>query len=135
MGLERAVLLADAGQVTVNDLQIGEQATQASSSGGSPVVRIPPAGIPLEEIERQAVVEALKMSNWVQKEAAELLGMSPSEYLRDVRLKRAHTLLQQSAGNISEIAYAVGFDSLSSFTRAFKTRYGVAPSHVEKLAG
>ena len=34
-------------------------------------------GIPLEEIERQAVVEALKMSNWVQKDAAELLGISP----------------------------------------------------------
>jgi len=75
--IERAVLLADHGQVTVNDLQIGEQATQASSSGGSTVVRIPPTGIPLEEIERQAVVEALKMSNWVQKDAAELLGISP----------------------------------------------------------
>ena len=40
-------------------------------------MRIPPTGIPLEEIERQAVVEALKMSNWVQKDAAELLGISP----------------------------------------------------------
>src|SRR6187200_3753853 len=75
--IERAVLLADHGQVTVNDLQIGEQVTQASSSGGSNVVRIPPTGIPLEEIERQAVVEALKMANWVQKDAAELLQISP----------------------------------------------------------
>ena len=32
---------------------------------------------PLEEIERQALIEALKMSNWVQKDAAELLGISP----------------------------------------------------------
>ena len=40
-------------------------------------VKIPPTGIPLEEIERQAVVEALRMSNWVQKDAAELLGISP----------------------------------------------------------
>ena len=39
--------------------------------------KIPPTGIPLEEIERQAVVEALRMSNWVQKDAAELLGISP----------------------------------------------------------
>jgi transcriptional regulator with GAF, ATPase, and Fis domain len=31
----------------------------------------------LEEIERQAVVEALRMSNWVQKDAAELLAISP----------------------------------------------------------
>ena len=40
-------------------------------------VRIPPAGIPLEDIERLALIEALKMSNWVQKDAAELLAVSP----------------------------------------------------------
>jgi two-component system response regulator AtoC len=75
--IERAVLLADHGQVTVNDLQIGEQSAPSASGNGTTVVRIPPTGIPLEEIERQAVVEALKMSNWVQKDAAELLGISP----------------------------------------------------------
>ena len=41
------------------------------------VVKIPPTGIPLEDIERHALVEALKMSNWVQKDAAELLSISP----------------------------------------------------------
>jgi transcriptional regulator with GAF, ATPase, and Fis domain len=41
------------------------------------VVKIPPTGIALEEIERQAIIEALKMSNWVQKDAAELLAISP----------------------------------------------------------
>lgn len=56
--------------------------------------------------------------------------MSPSEYLRDVRLKRAYALLEQRVGSISEIAYAVGFDSLSSFTRAFKARYALPPSQV-----
>ena len=40
-------------------------------------MRIPPTGIALEEIERQALIEALKMSNWVQKDAAELLQISP----------------------------------------------------------
>jgi transcriptional regulator with GAF, ATPase, and Fis domain len=40
-------------------------------------VHIPPAGIALEEIERRALIEALKMSNWVQKDAAELLSISP----------------------------------------------------------
>jgi transcriptional regulator with GAF, ATPase, and Fis domain len=41
------------------------------------VVKIPPTGIPLDDIERHALVEALKMSNWVQKDAAELLSISP----------------------------------------------------------
>ena len=40
-------------------------------------MKIPPQGVPLEEIERQAVIEALKMANWVQKDAAELLSISP----------------------------------------------------------
>jgi transcriptional regulator with GAF, ATPase, and Fis domain len=40
-------------------------------------VKIPPTGIPLEDIERAALIEALKMSNWVQKDAAELLAISP----------------------------------------------------------
>jgi DNA-binding NtrC family response regulator len=74
--IERAVLLTDGGAVTLSDLQIGEQTTSASGER-QPAVRIPPTGIPLEEIERQAVVEALKMSNWIQKDAADLLGISP----------------------------------------------------------
>ena len=41
------------------------------------IVKIPPTGIPLEDIERHALIEALKMSNWVQKDAAELLSISP----------------------------------------------------------
>src|SRR5437764_197365 len=43
----------------------------------STIVKIPPTGIPLEDVERSALIEALKMSNWVQKDAAELLSISP----------------------------------------------------------
>jgi DNA-binding response OmpR family regulator len=61
-----------------------------------------------------------------------LVGMSPSEYLREARLLRAHTLLEAQTGNVSEVAYAVGFESLSSFSRAFKQRYGCAPSEIAR---
>jgi DNA-binding NtrC family response regulator len=75
--VERAVLLSETGLIAVDDLQIGDHSSPAASSDRAPAVKIPPTGIPLEEIERQAVVEALRMSNWVQKDAAELLGISP----------------------------------------------------------
>jgi DNA-binding NtrC family response regulator len=76
--IERAVLMADGPEIELSDLQIGQGEVASGPSGDrAPVVRVPPTGIPLEEIERQAVVEALKMSNWVQKDAAELLGISP----------------------------------------------------------
>jgi transcriptional regulator with GAF, ATPase, and Fis domain len=63
--------------VHAGDLQIGEQVAASSNGSAQTAVKIPPTGIPLEEIERQAVVEALRMSNWVQKDAAELLAISP----------------------------------------------------------
>ncbi len=50
---------------------------RAAARDHAAVVKIPPTGIPLEDIERHALIEALKMSNWVQKDAAELLSISP----------------------------------------------------------
>jgi transcriptional regulator with GAF, ATPase, and Fis domain len=75
--IERAVLLTEGPQLSNSDLSLGELTTGQPSGDASPVVKIPPTGIALEEIERQAIIEALKMSNWVQKDAAELLAISP----------------------------------------------------------
>jgi DNA-binding NtrC family response regulator len=75
--IERAMLLSEGRAITSGDLRLGETATVGGGRDQSPMVKIPPTGIPLEEIERHALVEALKMSNWVQKDAAELLSISP----------------------------------------------------------
>lgn len=75
--LERAVLLTEGTTIGVEDLRIGETVANPGDAQGAPIVRIPPTGVALDEIERQALVEALKMSNWVQKDAAELLSISP----------------------------------------------------------
>jgi len=74
--IERAMLLADGRSIAAEDLRLGE-GPAGSGRDAAPVVKIPPTGIPLEDIERHALVEALKMSNWVQKDAAELLSISP----------------------------------------------------------
>jgi DNA-binding NtrC family response regulator len=75
--IERAMLLSEGRLIAVEDLRLGESpAAHAQGEAASPV-KIPPTAIPLEEIERSALVEALKMSNWVQKDAAELLSISP----------------------------------------------------------
>jgi Nif-specific regulatory protein len=75
--IERAILLAEGRAIASGDLRLGEVATAGGTREHAPVVKIPPTGIPLEDIERHALVEALKMSNWVQKDAAELLSISP----------------------------------------------------------
>src|SRR2546422_7712928 len=76
--IERAILLAEGRAIAGGDLRLGEVSTVGGSGRDhSAVVKIPPTGIALEDIERNALVEALKMSNWVQKDAAELLSISP----------------------------------------------------------
>jgi len=75
--IERAMLLSDGRSIASGDLQLGETTSAGSGRDQTSVVKIPPAGIPLVDVERHALVEALKMSNWVQKDAAELLSISP----------------------------------------------------------
>jgi two-component system, NtrC family, response regulator AtoC len=75
--IERAALLAEHAVVTADDLRLGDTAQGSGMGRESAVVRIPPTGIALEEVERQALTEALKMANWVQKDAADLLSISP----------------------------------------------------------
>src|ERR671913_2589499 len=77
--IERAILMTEGHFITSDDLRLGEIVTAGSTGTreASALVKIPPSGVPLEEIERSALMEALKMSDWVQKDAAELLGISP----------------------------------------------------------
>jgi Nif-specific regulatory protein len=75
--IERAMLLAEGRAIVAADLRLGETQTTQMGRDSAPVVKIPPTGIPLDDIERHAIIEALKMSNWVQKDAAELLAISP----------------------------------------------------------
>ncbi|MBI2829119.1 MAG: sigma-54-dependent Fis family transcriptional regulator [Acidobacteria bacterium] len=75
--IERAMLLADGTHIAAEDLRLGDTGSLGSPREAASIIKIPPTGIPLEDIERLALIEALKMSNWVQKDAAELLAISP----------------------------------------------------------
>ncbi|MEM6645536.1 MAG: ATP-binding protein [Bacteroidota bacterium] len=57
-----------------------------------------------------------------------LVGRSTSEVIRDVRLERSAQLLAARVGTVSEVAYAVGFKSVSHFSNAFTEHYGRRPS-------
>ncbi len=73
--IERAVLMAESNLIGVEDLSLSPGNGDASSIDAIGI-KIPPAGIKLDDLERTTIVEALKMTNWVQKDAAELLGVS-----------------------------------------------------------
>jgi DNA-binding response OmpR family regulator len=57
-----------------------------------------------------------------------LTGMSTIAFIRSTRLAKAKELLLAKEMNISEVAYAVGFDDPKYFSRAFMEQFGIAPS-------
>ena len=73
--IERAVLMAESNLIGVEDLTLNTPKGDASSIDALGI-KIPPSGIKLDDLERNTIIEALKMTNWVQKDAAELLGVS-----------------------------------------------------------
>ncbi|AWF81298.1 AraC family transcriptional regulator [Microbulbifer sp. A4B17] len=56
-------------------------------------------------------------------------GATPSQYLQEIRLDAATKLLVQSNKSIQEITHAIGYEDISSFTRLFKRKSGLSPSH------
>ena len=58
----------------------------------------------------------------------ELTGLSSSEFIRNVRLKRAVQLFDQSDLSVKEIMYMTGFNTASYFSKCFKKQFGVVPS-------
>lgn len=63
----------------------------------------------------------------LHRKLKDLMGVSTSEFIRNLRLKQATILLKENKVNISQIAYAVGFSNPILFSSAFKKTYGCTP--------
>lgn len=57
-----------------------------------------------------------------------LIGLSPVEFLREMRIKKAAQLILADEGNMAQIAYQVGFNDSHYFSKCFKQVYGVTPT-------
>ena len=79
------------------------------------------------DVERVAAALGMSRSQLYRRVKAASDG-SPTHLIRQVRLAEAARLLREEAGNVSEVAYAVGFNSIAHFSRSFRKAYGVAPS-------
>ncbi|GAL63622.1 hybrid sensor histidine kinase/response regulator transcription factor [Algibacter lectus] len=56
-----------------------------------------------------------------------ILGVSISDYIQNIRLEKAKTLLKETKLTISEIAYATGFSSPNYFSTSFKNKFDNSP--------
>lgn len=68
------------------------------------------------------------------RKVVSLTGKSPNDFIRDLRMDKALSLLRRKAGNISEIALEVGYNNPSYFAKCFQVRYGCTPSRFVRLA-
>ena len=63
----------------------------------------------------------------------QLTGLSPVEYIKNIRMKKAAMLLEQQKFSIAEVMYMVGFSSSSYFSKCFQSEFGVTPKqYMEK---
>src|ERR1700676_2351046 len=65
---------------------------------------------------------------YFSREFRRTFGESPHQYLLTRRLERAAALLRGTDRSVTEICFAVGLQSLGSFTTSFRRVYGLPPS-------
>lgn len=69
--VERLLIMRNSDVISFDDLP--EKFRENSSSHGSAIIKLPDEGYPLEQLEREVVVEALERNNWNQTSAARFL--------------------------------------------------------------
>jgi len=78
-------------------------------------------------VQRLAEVAGVSRGH-LHRQLKALVGQTPTDLIRLMRLERAAHLLAGRAGTVSEIAYAVGFKSVGHFSDSFVQAYGCRPS-------
>lgn len=82
----------------------------------------------LTEVARFVNISA----NHLSEKFKQVTGVNFVDYVAHTRIEKARVLLENPNKRITEIAFAVGFQSLSQFNRVFKRRTGQSPSAYRK---
>jgi len=84
--------------------------------------------ITIEELSRQYLVNPTTLKNAFKS----VYGTSIASHIKEHRMKQAAKMLRESEMSIAEIAQAVGYDSQSKFTTAFKAYFKILPREYRK---
>ncbi len=84
--------------------------------------------IPLEKAASIAALESSYFSTYFRAK----VGITFTEWLRQVRIRKAMKLMKASDFSITEVAYEVGFGDLRTFGRAFKKHTRMTPREFKK---
>lgn len=61
-----------------------------------------------------------------------IMGISPLQYQKELRLTEAHKRLHDSESSVTSVAFSVGYESPTQFSREFSRKYGVTPKRLQK---
>ncbi len=81
------------------------------------------------ELNVKMLAEELCMSrSLLHKKLTAIAGQSTNDFITSIRLKKSASMLREGKGNITEIAYEVGFNDPKYFSRCFKKHFNLSPS-------
>ncbi|MNC37907.1 HTH-type transcriptional activator Btr [compost metagenome] len=81
-------------------------------------------GITVERVAAYVGVDR----TYFTKQFRKTYGITPIQFIQDLKMKEARRLLEQTSYTLSEIAQSVGYPDLFSFSKAFKKQLGAAPT-------
>lgn len=64
----------------------------------------------------------------LHRKMKEMTGISAGEFIRNLRLEQAARLIAEGNINITQVAFAVGFNNQTHFSTVFKKHYGMTPT-------
>jgi signal transduction histidine kinase/DNA-binding response OmpR family regulator len=80
----------------------------------------------------QFALDMATSKSTLHRKLKSLTGLSPVEFIRNIRLKHSVQMLANNMGNISDVAFAVGFNDPKYFSRCFKIEFGQTPREYQE---
>ncbi len=84
-----------------------------------------------DRISREACLSVRQLERLFQKH----FELTPGKYFTQMKMDFARYCLQNSGQNITDVAYRLGFNSVSHFGKTYKSRFGVAPGRTPLFNG
>lgn len=86
-----------------------------------------------EEFDLDKLAAELMISkSTLHRRIKAITGLTPLDFIRSIKMKKASELLLTHTMNISEVAYAVGYNNPKYFTICFKEEFGKTPSQYQR---
>ena len=82
-------------------------------------------------LEELAYLSGRSLSSF-KRDFQSIYGETPAKWIREKRLSKAHQMLQASQMSVADVAYSLGFENPTHFSRIFKQQYGMSPSSLAK---